>query len=46
MGNDGWQETVLQLLILVIQIFIYLPFFKAYDKDLLKKEKLSQEKQS
>lgn len=43
--NYGWQGTVLQLFILVIQIFIYLPFFKAYDKDLLKKEKLSQEEQ-
>ncbi|MCH1941955.1 PTS sugar transporter subunit IIC [Holdemania massiliensis] len=36
--NYGWQGTLLQLGLVVVQVLIWMPFFKAYDKDLIKKE--------
>lgn len=41
--NYGWQGTVLQLLLVVVQVFVWLPFFKAYDSSLVKKESESNE---
>lgn len=37
-GND-WRAALLSIFLIVLSIFIYYPFFKMYDKDLLIEEK-------
>jgi len=40
-----WRALVLSSLLIVLSIFIYYPFFKMYDKQLLEEEKLNQDEE-
>lgn len=40
----GWQGTILQLILVIVQMAVYYPFFKAADNNALKDEKMIEEK--
>ena len=43
---SGWQGAVLQLFLIILGIFIYLPFIKTLDKEYLKEEAAASEESS